>query len=368
MSADVLGLRALNRTTLHRQLLLGREARTAADVVGLQAQEPPDPYVALWSRLEAFRPAELAALMEDRSVVRIVVMRGTIHLVTAGDALTLRPLMQPVMDAEIRRHRDFAPELEGVDIAPVLAFAAKLLGDEPLTPARLRTALGERFPDLHAGALAYACRCYLALVQVPPRGLWGRTGGVTLATVESWIGRPLDARPSLDEVVLRYLAAFGPATVADVAAWSRLTGLRPVLERLRPRLRVLADERGRELFDVPDAGYPDPDTPAPPRFLPVYDNALLSHADRTRVLPEETRTRLHGADRAARGSVLYDGFAIGTWSVDRDGESVVLVVHHDGQLTRAARQAIAAEGAALLDLLPDGDGITDRDVRFIPLP
>ena len=185
-------------------------------------------------------------------------MRATIHLVSADDCLTLRPLMQPVLDAELRRHPEYAPKLAGVDMAPVLAFARPLLAEAPRTGGQLRAALAERFPEHDGAALAYACRNLLAFVQVPPRGLWGQTRQVTSTTAEAWLGRPLEPQPSIDEVVLRYLGAFGPATVADIASWSRLTGMRAVVERLAPRLRTFADERGRELFDLPDAPRPDP--------------------------------------------------------------------------------------------------------------
>ena len=161
-------------------------------------------------------------------------MRATIHLVSADDCLLLRPLMQPVLDAELARHREFGPALTRVDLAAVLAFARPLLAERPRTGPELRAALAERFPDDDAAALAYACRNLLAFVQVPPRGVWGRTGQVTSTTAESWLGRPLAPDPSLDDVVLRYLGAFGPATVADAATWSRLTGLREVFDRLRP--------------------------------------------------------------------------------------------------------------------------------------
>jgi hypothetical protein len=368
MAADILSLRALNRATLHRQHLLQRTGVPAlaliAQLVGLQAQEPPDPHIALWSRIEGFVPDELNRLLEEHAVVRLALMRGTIHLVTGDDALVLRPIMQPVLNAEIRRHAEFAPLLAGVDLEPVLAFATELLSKTPLTPAKLRAALAERFPDLHAPALAYACRCHLPLVQVPPRGMWRRSAGVTLATAESWLGRPLARNASIDDVVLRYLAAFGPATVADVASWSRLTGLRAVLERLRPRLRVSADERGRELFDVPEAARPDPDTPAPARFLPVYDNVLLSHADRSRFIDEEIRERLWADIRKIRGSVLHDGMAVGAWRTELTDRSVSLVVDHVPALSRAARADIDTEGHALLDVLSDADGRDHRDVRF----
>ena len=371
MSGDVLTRRELNRATLQRQLLLRRSELSVLEAVehllGLQAQVPLNPYTALWSRLARFRPAALADLLLERRVVRIAVMRATIHLVSADDCLLLRPLMQPVLDGELARHRDFAPALRGVELGAVLAFARALLDERPRTGPELRAAHAERFPAEDPAALAYACRNLLACVQVPPRGVWGRTAQVTSTTAESWLGRPLAADPSIDDVVRRYLAAFGPATVADVAAWSRLTGLREVVERLRPGLRMFRDERGRELFDLPDAPRPDPDTPAPPRFLPEYDNVLLSHADRSRFVSGDLRGRLSRVAGPVHGAVLYDGFGCGLWRLERsaDGATATLVVNHAGRLTKRGSAALAAEGRRLLRFVAAEAEM--REVRFVAL-
>ena len=341
VAADLLTDRQLNRATLDRQLLLRRHPLDPVDavthLVGLQAQNPLDPYLALWSRLEDFDPVALGRRVEDRTLVRIVVMRGTIHLVTADDALVLRPLVQPVLDREIARHAEFAPHLAGVDTGPAMRFAADVLADRPRTGTQLRAALAERFPDLHAPALAYAARCELPLVQVPPRGVWGRSGAVTSTPLEAWVGRPPSTDGSLDDLVFRYLGAFGPATVADAAAWSRLTGLREVFERVRPRVRTFRDERGRELFDLPDAPRPDPDVPAPVRILPEYDNALLSHADRSRFAATDP-TWVADASGPFQGSVLVDGRVRGIWHAEG---STVVVEHPD--LTDDEALAVAAE-------------------------
>ena len=302
MTDDVLSLRALNRATMGRQLLLERSELgpvTAVEhLVGMQAQLPMNPYLGLWSRLRDFEPEALGRLVTDRKLVRIVLMRTTIHLVSADDCLFLRPLVQPALDGELARHGEHSPRLRGLDLAPVLTFAATIL-ERPHTGPQLRAALAAQFPDLNPAALAYACRNNLALVQVPPRGVWGQTAQVTVATAESWLGRPLAVDPSIDAVVLRYLGAFGPASVADVAAWSGLTAFREVLERLRPGLRTFRDPGGRELFDLPDAPRPDPETPAPPRFLPEYDNLLLSHADRSRFTSDAQRRSV--GDRTSPG-------------------------------------------------------------------
>ncbi|HSC90819.1 MAG TPA: winged helix DNA-binding domain-containing protein [Gaiellaceae bacterium] len=368
MRAELLSDRALGRATLARQLLLQRAELSPLEaverLVGLQAQVPRDPYTALWSRLDGFRPDELSRLLHERRVVRTTVMRGTIHLVTADDALLLRPLVQPVLDRELARHRDFSPLLAGVELEPVLAVAREALA-EPRSGPQLRAALAERFPQHDPAALAYACRCLLPLVQVPPRGLWGLSGGVVTTTAEAWLGRPLATLPSLDDVVLRYFAAFGPASVADAATWSRLTGLRAVVDRLRPRLRAFRDERGRELVDLPDAPRPDPDTPAPPRFLPEYDNVLLSHANRGRLVAPDVRARIGRAWTNGAGSFLVDGRVCGLWRLERDGDRAILDVRHGGRLPRRAAASVAAEGRRFLRFAAaDAD---ERDVRLAPL-
>jgi hypothetical protein len=365
---EVLSRRALNRATLERQLLLRRAELSPLEaierLVGLQAQIPLNPYTALWSRLRGFAPEELAQLLLDRRVVRTVLMRATLHLVVASDCLLLRPLMQPVLDGELSRHREFAPALEGVDLDVVLPFARRLLEEQPRTSPELRVALAERFPAHAPGALAYACRNRLALVQVPPRGVWGRTGQVVSTTAESWLGRPLESEPSIDDTVLRYLGTFGPATVADAAAWSRLTGLRAVFERLRPRLRTFRDERGRELFDLLHAPRPEPETTAPTRFLPEYDNLLLSHADRSRFRIDD---RPAGFSRAGRiqGTVLVDGMVQAVWRLDRgDGGEATLVVSHLPLSKRAAR-SVEAEGRRFLRFAAADASV--HDVRLVAL-
>ena len=333
-----------------RQLLLERAhlgpLAAVTHLVGMQAQVPLNPYLGLWSRLSDFRPDDLGRALEAGAVVRIVAMRATVHLLTADDALVLRPLCQPVLDGELARHREVAPALQGVDLAPVLAYGAQLLAERPRSGAQLRAALAERFPDVDPAAMALACRNKLALVQVPPRGVWGKASQVVITTAEAWLGRPLVANPSIDDVVLRYLAAYGPATAADVATWSRLTGFREVIDRLRPRLRTFRDERGRELFDVPDAPLPDPDTPAPVRLLPEYDNAVLSHADRSRYTPDAPFV----VDLPVHGSVLHDGFLVGTWSIGRSKEEAVLTVRHR-PLGRAAIDEIQTEAEQALAFL-----------------
>jgi hypothetical protein len=369
MAGDVLTYRELNRATLARQLLLDRSSMeplaAVEHLVGLQAQNPLDPYLALWSRLANFDPDVLGRLLEDRLVVRIVVMRGTVHLVSASDALELRPLMQPVLDAELSRHSEFAPRLLGVDVTPVLEFATATLAAAPLSGTQLRAVLAERFPEHYAPALAYACRCLHPLVQIPPRGVWGRTMQVTLTPLEAWVGRPVVKDPSIDRVVLRYLAAFGPASVADVASWSRLTGMREVLERLRPELCTFRSPRGQELFDVPDAPRPDADVPAPVRFLPEYDNLLLSHSDRSRFASEEAQ-RFASAAGPFKGTVLVDGEGYAIWHIDLDraAKHATLVVEHL-PMPRRVLAAVEKEGQRVIEFWEPR--AQTHDVRLISL-
>jgi hypothetical protein len=367
--ADVLSNRALNRATLARQLLLQRMSMNPIDavahLVGLQAQNPLDPYLALWSRLADFDPEALGRLVETRDLVRIVVMRSTIHLVTADDALFLRPVMQLVIDAEITRRSEHAPNLRKVDMTPVLALAHPLLSETPMPMHKLRAVLAEKFPELPTAAITYACRNHLPLVQIPPRGVWGKKLQVTSTPLDSWLGRPLRTDATIDEVVLRYLAAFGPALVADAATWSRLTGFREVFDRLRPQLRVFVDEKGRELFDLPDAPRPDPDVAAPVRFLPEFDNVLLSHADRSRFGAD---AQLYASALGAfKGSVLVEGVVRAIWSsrLDRLTGVATATIHHL-PLTAVDVDAVHAEGrAAVAFWHPEADG---HDVELTPVP
>ncbi|WP_280892627.1 winged helix DNA-binding domain-containing protein [Streptomyces sp. LBL] len=356
-TAPVLDARALNRATLGRQLLLrraGLSAKSAVDhLLGLQAQNVKPPYYALAARLDGFAPAELSGLMADREVVRIVSMRSTIHTHTAEDCLTLRPLVQPARDRELT---NFRKGLQGVDLDRLAALARDLVEAEPRTMKQLRETLLAEWPDADPGALAVAARCKLPLVQVTPRGLWGRSGQVALTTAEQWLSRTAEPTPAPDATVLRYLAAFGPASVKDMQTWAGLTRLREAFERLRPDLVTFRDERGVELFDLPDAPRPDPDTPAPPRFLPEFDNLLLSHADRTRVVPPEHRGRTWQGNQAHR-TLLVDGFLAGVWKLEDDA----LVIEPFGRLTADRRREVTEEGRHLLSTMhPE----SSYDIRF----
>ncbi|WP_062648935.1 winged helix DNA-binding domain-containing protein [Streptomyces maremycinicus] len=356
-AGPVLGARALNRATLERQLLLRPSSMSAGAAVehllGLQAQNVKPPYYALAARLDGFAPEELSTLMADRDAVRIVSMRSTIHTHTADDCLSLRPFVQPARDRELTY---FRKGLAGVDLDRLASLARDLVETEPRTMKQLREALAAEWPDADPSSLAVAARCRLPLVQVTPRGLWGRSGQVTLTTAEHWLGRPAEPAPTADSVVLRYLAAFGPASVKDMQTWAGLTRLRDAFERLRPRLLTFRDEQGVELFDLPDAPRPDPRTPAPPRFLPEFDNLLLSHADRTRVVPAEYWGRSWQGNQAYC-TLLVDGFLAGLWKREQD----TLVVEPFGTLTAAQRREVTAEGERMLAVMHPGQ---PGDIRF----
>jgi hypothetical protein len=322
----------------------------------MQAQEPRDPYLGLWSRVEGFQPEELEALIEERDAVRTTLMRGTIHLFTARDALALRPALGSVPERLFWSGSPFGRRLGDIDVEEILSAARDLLAEEPRTRAELRTLLGKRWPDRDAEAMANAVGYLLPLVQIPPRGLWSRSGRATLASLESWLGRTLDSEAPPDAAVLRYLAAFGPASVKDVATWSGLTGVREIVARLRGGLRTFRDENGVELFDLPDAPLFDPDTPAPVRFLPEYDNVFLSHADRARIVDPADRPRLGFGDGRFFRQVLVDGFLRAVWRFE---EGTVLV-KPARRLYRRDASAVEAEGRRLAAFLGGAE------VRILP--
>jgi hypothetical protein len=321
----------------------------------MQAQGPNSPYVGLWTRLEGFHQDELADLINRRRAVRLGLMRNTIHLVTARDALGQRPLYQSLFDRAWQTSH-FARNLAGIDIRAVIAMANELMEEKPRTFSELGSLLQQRWPDREATSLAYAIRYLVPIVQVPPRGIWGKSAQPTWTSTELWLGRQHNAKPLIDKLIPRYLAAFGPASVADMSSWSGLTGLRAVVERLRPQLRTFRDERGRELFDVPDGPLPDPKTPAPPRFLPEYDNLLIGHHDRTRVIDHAYRHVIF------IGTLLLDGFVQGTWMIKRQRDTITLTIEPLRRVTATDRKAVAEEGERLLDFA--ASEAAKRDVRI----
>jgi Winged helix DNA-binding domain len=356
---DVLSTRELNRALLGRQLLLERSELPVANVlehlVGLQAQEPWDPYYALWSRLRGFDPYELGGMIERFEAVRMGVMRGTIHLMTARDALVLRGVMAPVMSGTYRSSA-FSRQVEGVDEDELLAIAAKLTAAAPHGRTDLSRALSERWPDADFDALGYTATFLLPLVQAPPRAVWGKTKAAKWLNAEKTLGAEIEWDADPGEVVLRYLRAFGPAASKDVRAWCYRTGLREVVDGLRPQLRSFRSEEGAELLDVEDGLYPDPETPAPLRFLPEYDNAILGFADRSRVVPPA-----EGARPYWKGAVLVDGFGAGTWRFVREGKSVAIEVGAWRKLSRRELADVEAEAVALLEWAEPSGG---TDVRI----
>jgi Winged helix DNA-binding domain len=370
VAREVLRPRALNRALLQRQGLLARSDAPALDMierlVGMQAQEPRDPYIALWSRLNDFDPGELSDLIAERDAVRAQLMRATIHLVSARDCLAFHPITQPVLARTFTS--PWRTGLGGADVREVAAAGLELLAEQPRTRAELSELLAPRWPAADPKSLAHAVTFNSALVQIPPRGLWGATGQATWAPAETWLSHELDPNASADAMVLRYLAAFGPASVADVRTWSGLTGLREVIERLRPDLRTFRDERGKELLDVPESPLPDPDTPAPPRFLPEYDNLVLSHAERSRMFNGLGPGAPFPRGRAL-GALLVDGFYRANWVLTEENGVATLTID------RFARQPsdgsdtvdeIADEGARLIAFTsPD---LAERRVEFVPSP
>jgi hypothetical protein len=354
MTTRLITRRELNRALLARQSLLERSNATVDEMIGhlvaLQAQAPNAPYVGLWTRLNDFAFEELARLIGDRRIVRLSVLRNTIHCVTAADAHRLRSLLEPMHTSSFRSSV-YAKQLVGVNLAAVAAAGRECVDEQPRTFAELGTVLSTRWPGRDPSALAQVVRAYVPLVQVPPRGIWGEGGQARHTTLEAWTGPAPDAPLSAEDLVLRYLGAFGPASVADVQSWSGLTRLGPVVDHLGGRLMRFVDDAGVELFDVPDAPRPDPGTPAPVRFMPEFDNILLGHADRRRVISDDDRAFIFTNNGIIPRFVLVDGFVAALWKLIRSPAAATLTVTPLRRLSKRHAAAVAAEGRRLLAVI-----------------
>ncbi|GGL15989.1 hypothetical protein GCM10014719_17640 [Planomonospora parontospora subsp. antibiotica] len=378
--------RRLNRATLARQMLLAREKSDVVTAVerlgGMQAQEPRHPFTGLWTRLEDFRREDLHRALHEHSVVRATMMRATLHLVSAADHARFRPVLAPSLAAALHGRGELTA---GLDLDALLPVARAVLAEGPRDFTELRALLQRHFPDVNERALGYAVRMSLPLVMVPTEDRWAFPPAAKFALPEAPSDAPSDALPGaalpeaapdalpgagagqaeesaepggpedpVGELVLRYLAAFGPATAADAQTWTGLKGLRAVLDGLRPRLAVFRDERGRELFDLPGAPRPDEETPAPARFLPDFDSLVLAHADRTRLMAEEYRGRVTTKNLRVRAVFLWDGTVRGTWQAEVRRKAAVLRLTPFEPLPREAFAELTAEGEALLRFLePD---------------
>jgi hypothetical protein len=324
----------LNRALLARQGLLARWDVSAAEalerLVGMQAQVPQAPYAGLWSRVQGFDPAELSGLIERGEAVRGTLMRCTLHLTTARDFARMRPPLQVVCERGLQTASPFGKRLAGIDVDAVVALGQELLRARSLGTAQLGRELKAHFPDYDEEALGYAIRYLEPVVQPPPRGLWKRAGAAKLALFE--VGG--DSDPG--ELILRYLRAYGPASTADIRAWSGLPGVAEAVKRLDV---VSVDG----LWDVADGRFADADTPAPPRFLGEFDTMLVAYADRSRIIPDEHRDVV--VRSLGRPMFLVDGFVRGFWKLGDAG----LELEPLSPLSREQAEQVVAEGERLLD-------------------
>ncbi|RJL35289.1 winged helix DNA-binding domain-containing protein [Bailinhaonella thermotolerans] len=345
----VLSRRMLNRALLQRQFLLERTGLAALEVVGhlvgMQAQEPNWPYVGLWSRIRGFTHADLTVLLVQGRVVRSGFLRGTMHLTAADDFRRLRPVLQPVLD-RIAGSAHFRRDNAGLDAETLVAEGRGLLRAGPLPRRDLARRLAALHPGCDGRVLAGEVELRSPLIHDPATASWGGWGtraGVTVTAAATDAVRP----GALRELILRYLAAFGPATVADVQAWCGLTRLDQVISEMGADLRRYTGPDGQRLFDLPDAPLPGPDTPAPVRLLPAYDNVLLGHADRGRLIAEADRKGVFPGRARVLPTLLVDGHVRGTWSFA--GGEVRLALF--GPLPAAERQEVDHEIGRLLPFL-----------------
>ncbi|MCY3865509.1 MAG: winged helix DNA-binding domain-containing protein [Chloroflexi bacterium] len=353
MPPPTLSLRQLNRTLLARQLLLQRQNLDCAGAIealgGMQSQIPNPPYIGLWTRLREFSKPQLTAALETRAVARAPWIRSTLHLVTADDHQRFQAVIQPALARGLRSF--FGARAKGLDIERLIAIAKPYLEAKEPAIGELRDKLQEHQPDEDKQAMAYAVRSYLPLVQVPPSGVWGLGTRATYTTAESWLG--VAASSDLAALFRRYLAAFGPADVMDFQTWTGMTSLKSRLNETLSTLVFYRDESGRALYDLPDQPTLDEDLPAPIRFLPEYDNILIGHKDRRRILPEAHRRKVFVSAGRVLGSVIIDGFVAAIWKVEREKERVTLRVTLFEEQTEYVLEKIEAEGLALARFLEE---------------
>ena len=351
MTERVLTLRELNRATLARQLLLARTTLAPGAAIkqlaGLQSQLPNPPYIGLWSRVHAFQRDGLTRLLEQKQVVRTSMMRRTLHLTTAEDYLRFRPALRSLHTRDLSAGLDMQG-ISSLERARLVAELGAYVQEQPRTNGDLRAKLAELVPN-GSERLLYRVRSYFSLIQVFPGGVWGVGSSPAYAEAEAWLGRSfVSESEGLRSLILSYLAAFGPASVKDLQTWSGLSRLQPAMNALRAELATFRDEQGRELFDVPGAPLPAADTPAPVRFLPDFDNLVLAHHDRRRIIADAYRPFVFPGHSMVLPTFLVDGFVRGVWKIERTPEKATLVIQPFEPLASATQKEIQEEGERLM--------------------
>lgn len=364
MPDRVLTLRELNRATLARQMLLERAAlpvpAAIERLVGLQAQVARPPYIGLWTRLPDFRRDDLALLIENRTVVKATLMRATLHVFTAADYTHFRTTLQPALtdgwNAVIKKRN------VTFDMDTLLAQGHRFIAEQPRTFAEISAMVTAFQPDQDVGAMRYAIRTRLPLVQVPINTGWSYSSNPAFTLAETWLEQSIASEDHFRDLAVRYLAAFGPASAADMQSWSGLPKLKSAFEKLKPDLVTYRDEGRRELFDLPNTPLPGADSPAPPRFLPEFDNLLLGHDKRTRVIADEHRKKVYLPGLRVAATILVDGFVGGVWKVEKTKKAAALVIEPFAPLAKPVRDALTEEGERLVRFAePDAQSF---DVRF----
>ena len=347
----------LNRAVLARQRLLERSVEPVVAAVegiaGLQAQEPASPYIGLWSRLTTFDAAALDTAFRDRRVVKATFVRATLHAVSRNDYRAIFPAVLPMLRRLTRRERGGGP---GEDQLARLATAALAFADRPRSNVDLREHVAEFADGLAPDDALWWVRRHVPFVHVPSDVAWSFGRRPSLIAAGAWLeGDAFEQEErALERLVRRYLGAFGPATAADIAAWSGLPvgRFRPAIATIDAggELRRFSGERGRDLLDLAGAPLPDAETPAPVRFLPMWDSLVLAHADRTRVISDDHRRVVVGSNGDTLPTFLVDGRVAGLWWAEpagRGGQPPRIVLEPFGRLRAADRRALEAEGERL---------------------
>lgn len=353
MSSQPLTDRQLNRATLARQMLLERSDMGIVEAVewllGLQAQQTHDPYIGLWSRLNGFTHDALTALIVDKHLARATTMRGTLHLHSARDLIGMRQLIQPVL--ERMWQSNFRRRFGDNDQQKVLAAAIEVVDREPMTSGQIGKALADKFPTAEPLSMTVLLQVRETMVQVPPTRIWGSGHSPLLVRAPKYLP-PTTGTLDLTTLVRRYLAAYGPASVNDMQSWCGLNKLGEIFEAIRDELVTFTAPDGRELFDLPDAPRPDADTPAPVRFMPLYENAFLGYDNRRRFVAKDDEKRtdfLH----VTKPAVLVDGTFLAGWAIEKKKGAAVLTVSPYHKLRKKEVAEIEREGLRFLRFMEE---------------